>query len=287
MRPHAVESLPPAARGLLSLRARIDRLDDELRSVLQARASTARELGTIKRRLGLPIRDAAREAEVEARLRAPTEEGTQDTSDPTLAPDELSAIMRRVIEACRRVQRPERVACLGPGGSFSEAAATWRFTERAALTLTPTITGALSCVARGLVDAAVVPADNTRIGPVEETRQALAARPELRVESAFLRTIELALLVRPGVSRIDEVHSRPEALAQCRAWLEAHHPGARRVSASSTSDAARTVAALPADSGAAAVASPEAAARYGLEVAAQDLTQTESATVFWVVRRRD
>lgn len=285
MRTNVGEPRPAASRGVVALRARIDRLDDELRSLLHARARHAERLGALKRRLGLPIHDPVREAEVHARLHDDAPDAPRDSAP--LAHDELSAIMGRVIEACRRLQRPERVACLGPGGSFSEAAASWRFTDRAALTLAPTITGALDLALRGLVDAAVVPADNTRIGPVEETRQALAARPGLHVDSAFLRPISFVLAVRPGTPRIDEVHSRPEALGQCEAWIGEHHPGARRVCAASTSEAARTVAALPAGRCAGAIASAAAAARYGLEIAASALVQRESATVFWVVRRQD
>ena len=101
------------------LRSAIDAVDDELRHLLASRAQHAIEIGTLKRYLGLPVRNDAREAEVHQRL-------CQDNPGP-LANAELSAIMGRVIEACRRVQATATIACLGPAGSFSHQATLGRF----------------------------------------------------------------------------------------------------------------------------------------------------------------
>ncbi len=200
-----------------------------------------------------------------------------------MAPAELSAIMARVIEACRRVQQDESVACLGPAGSFSEQAARARFGERMHAHMASTITEVFERVADGTAAWGIVPADNTRIGPIAETREALGRTPGVRIREALVREIELVLAVRPGCTAIREIHSKPEALEQCRARLEVEYD-ARWVAAASTSAAAQEVAERPAEDGMAALTSAHAASLHGLEVVSDDLVDGgTSTTVFWVL----
>jgi chorismate mutase/prephenate dehydratase len=58
-----------------------------------------------------------------------------------------------------------------------------------------------------------------------------------------------------------EVYSKPQALSQCREWLAKNLPGAKQVEMTSTAVAAQIAADKP---GAAAIASIEAGAHYGL-----------------------
>lgn len=60
----------PPDDTLSGLRARIDAVDDDLVELLVERWTLAAEAGATKRTAGLPVRDAAREAEILARVRA-------------------------------------------------------------------------------------------------------------------------------------------------------------------------------------------------------------------------
>lgn len=53
---------------LKELRAQIDAIDDELLALLVRRLEIAREVGALKAARGLPVRDAAREAELLNRM---------------------------------------------------------------------------------------------------------------------------------------------------------------------------------------------------------------------------
>lgn len=261
-----------------NLRRAIDSVDEQLAGLLCSRAEHARQIGELKRRLGLPVQNPSREAEVLQRLRS--------HNDGTLGDAELSSIMRRVVEACRRVQAVDSVACLGPAGSFSHQTTVDRFGGQAEICPTESIAAVFERVASGHVSHGVVPADNTRIGTVPETREAMARHPGLRVTEALVHTIELALLVPPGTGAITRVASKREALAQCGERLDADYPGAQRVETASTSAAAHWVATLDARDQAGALASASLAAPLGLEVRETNLVDGGgSATVFWVLER--
>ena len=67
---------------------------------------------------------------------------------------------------------------------------------------------------------------------------------------------------------IRRVYSKPQALSQCRNWLSKNVPQALLQEVSSTADAARLAQTEP---GAAAVASRQAAVRYGLRILFRDI----------------
>ncbi len=268
----------PARVRLAALRSAIDGVDGELRALLCSRARHAAEIGQVKRSLGLPVRVRGREAQVRQRLRR---------GNPGPLPDgDLLAIMDRVMQACRGLQAVESVACLGPRGSYSHHVAEQHFGARVSQCMVSSISEVVRRVAVGAVAAGVVPADNLQIGPIEQTRRALAQHPGVQVCEALVQPVELVLLVRPGTTTIREIHSKPEAFGQCEGRLRSGFGGVRRVPTTSTSAAARHVAQRAPQEGIAALAGPFAAAHHGLAVHTRALTDRPgNATVFWVLER--
>ena len=105
----------------------------------------------------------------------------------------------------------------------------------------------------------------------------------LRICAEILLPVDQALLVHPGLDlgSVRRVYSHPQALGQCRSWLEAHLAQVDRIEAPSTSEAARLARE---DGEGAAVASELAAELFGLQVAEskiQDLAA--NATRFLVL----
>lgn len=79
------------------IRKRIDLLDDELLRIFNERARLALAIGTIKKRLGLPVYDPAREKRIFARMKG---------ANP--GPLDGGAIVRlfeRVVDESRRIER--------------------------------------------------------------------------------------------------------------------------------------------------------------------------------------
>jgi prephenate dehydratase len=138
-----------------------------------------------------------------------------------------------------------RVGYLGPPGTFSEEAlARCDLAVGAERCDYPTIPEAFEAVARGAVDASLLPIENSLEGSIPATLDLLVHRPGLRIRREVLLPVRQNLLARPGVGLdgVKRVLSIPIALAQCGAWLRARLPGVPLEPALSTADAARQAA---------------------------------------------
>jgi chorismate mutase/prephenate dehydratase len=103
------------ARTLPELRVAIDALDIELLALLNQRAGLAHEVGEIKRIDGSPVFRPDRETQVI---------NTLQTHNPgPLKNSSVAVIWREIMSACRALEAAQRVAYLGPAGTFSEQAA--------------------------------------------------------------------------------------------------------------------------------------------------------------------
>lgn len=181
----------------------------------------------------------------------------------------------------------ERIAYLGPAGSFCGAAAQ-ELTAQRDVDLRPasSVQAALDAARSGEVDSALVPIENSVEGSVSVTLDELANGKRLVIVDEVVIPVSFALLVRPGTRSQDitRIATHPHAQAQVRRWLDEHHPHAQVIPAMSTASAAQALAdpEAPID---AAVAQRLAADIYGLEVIAEDIQDTDDATTRFVLVR--
>lgn len=184
-----------------------------------------------------------------------------------------------------------RLAFLGPPGTFTEEAAL-RYAAAAKLNATlvsmTSITAVATAVESGTAEEGLVPIENSLEGPVAETLDFLvhSARP-LMIRSEVVLPIEHFLLVRPG-QRADEVRvilSKPEALGQCRAFLERCFPRATLQASLST---AAAVEEMMTREDAAAISTRRAGEIYGAEILAKDIQdRAHNLTRFVVLAPQD
>ena len=150
-------NLPPtSAKGaapvstLAQVREGIDAIDDLMLTLLNARARLAQEAGKLKK-TATPY-DPGREAAIFARL------STQNrTTGGPLEDVQVRAIFAEIISACRGLQEPPTVSCLGPLGSFSHEAARRIFGHSAVIQPEPDFAEAITAVATGTAHFAVGP----------------------------------------------------------------------------------------------------------------------------------
>jgi prephenate dehydratase len=123
-----------------------------------------------------------------------------------------------------------------------------------------------------------VPIENSIEGSVTETLDALADY-EVAVTREIVTPITHALLAQ-GES-FETVASHPQALAQCREYIDEYYPDVERDAVAST---ATGVEAARQDAGVAAIAHPDNATDTTLEVVAADVQDRDSnATRFFAI----
>ena len=97
----------------------------------------------------------------------------------------------------------------------------------------------VGALVQGEVDEAIVPIENSVGGAVIDIEDFLVRTADIQIKAEMLLGIEQCLIAHPGVqlSEIKVVRSKPEALAQCRVFLDSHLPDAARVATASTVEA--------------------------------------------------
>ena len=243
------------ALTLSELRNQIDALDQELLSLLNRRASLAHEVGEIKRIEGSPVFRPDRENEVISQLLS---------SNPgPLKPAGVASIWREIMSACRALEAAQRVAYLGPAGTFSEQAALQFFGSSIERISCSSLDEVFRATASGSAEFGVVPVENSTEGVISRSLDLLLTSPLHVVGETSLLVRHNLLRLSDSLEGITAVYAHPQALAQCQNWLNTHLPHAERHAAASNAEGARLAATNPAWAG---IASERAGAEFGLHV---------------------
>ncbi len=179
-----------------------------------------------------------------------------------------------------------RVAYQGEAGAYSESAIHDVFPIAESLPCN-TLRLVFSRVTSGEADFGVVPLENSQAGSVNETYELLADSSLVRIRGESIVRVDHALLALPGarLEAVERAYSHWQALAQSEDFLAVHHINA--VPVHDTAGAARMVAEAG-DVNSAAVASVEAAEKFGLIVLAERIqTHRDNFTKFAVIGTRD
>jgi len=249
-----------AASSLRNLRTQIDKLDLQILKLVNERAGVAAEIGKLKNDQASEVFSPAREEEVLHNV--------LEANKGPLDPQTVRAIFREIMSGSRALQKVLKVSYLGPEYSFSHIAAVERFGQTVEFMKVGSIAAVFEEVNRGHADFGVVPLDNSTDGRVADTLDMFIRLPLLKISSEIRLRIHHNLLANCDQPEIRRVYSKAQALSQCRTWLRKNVPHVQLVEVSSTADAARLVQQEP---GAAAVASRQAAIRYGLRILFTDI----------------
>jgi prephenate dehydratase len=149
----------------------------------------------------------------------------------------------------------------------------------------PTFEDAFNAVETGKADLAMIPIENTIAGRVADIHHLL---PESRfhIVGEYFMPIHFQLMVVPGarLEGIKTVHSHIHALGQCRKIIRKHRW--KPVIAGDTAGAAHMVA-DEGDPTKASLSPRLAAALYGLEIAAENVEDTDNNVTRFVVLSKE
>ncbi len=218
---------------LMDLRRQIDAADQELLALLNRRAALSLEVGRLKADSGELVFKPFREKELMERL--------ESSNNGPLPREHLKAIYREILSSSRSLQRPQRVAYLGPEGTFSYFAGLEFFGQSALFQPMPDLHAAFRAVDEEEADLAVVPLENSLQGTVGQSLDLFLRFPCFIQSELFLRVSHSLMARVESISSVRTVYSHSQPLAQCGAWLRANLPAARIIPVESTAAAGRRV----------------------------------------------
>ena len=247
-----------ATEKIQKLRTKIDEIDERILDLLNERARVVIEVGDIKKTEKLDFHSPGREREILERLTA--------RNKGPFPQDTLKAVYREILSSSLSLERPLRIAYLGPRATFTHMAGMQQFGLAAQYVPVESIKEVFSEVERGRVDHGVVPVENSTEGVVNYTLD-MFIDSDLKIAAEIMLEVSQNLMNRSGKHEdIRKIYTHPQVPGQCRQWIEKNVSGIPILDAPSTARAAEMA---KDDPEAGAIASEMAAILYGLQIVAR------------------
>lgn len=286
---------------LQECRKEIDQIDSEIVKLFEKRMKISEEVAEYKIHTGKRVLDSRREQD---KLKALREQahgefnklGVQEVFQQVMA---ISRKRQYQLLTASGADSPHdyeiveklplndvNVVFQGVEGAYSYAAMRAYFPDEIKNYHVKTFRNAMEEAASGRADYAVLPIENSTQGIVTDIYDLLTEYQLYIVGEQVVRA-DHVLLGLPGVSaeKIETVYSHPQALAQCKKYLE-RHPDWRTVKTENTAASAKKVK-EEGDPSQAAIASREAGEFYGLSVLAENICHNGgNVTRFIIVSSR-
>jgi len=242
-------------KRLKFFRQQIDSLDTQILNLLNERAKVILEVGRVKSDSKMAAYAPQREEEILQRLNS-------QNSGP-FPQRAISPVFREIISACRSLEVELTVVYLGPPATHTHLACLEQFGSSVRALPRESIQEVFETVEREKANFGVVPIENSTEGVVNRTLD-MFIDSEVKICGEVLTRISHDLLSQSGKPEdIEKIYSHPQALGQCRKWLNKNFPHAELAETVSTAKAAQMAAGDPK---AAAVASSLASHLYGLKI---------------------
>ncbi len=264
--------------SLEELRKKIDDVDTRIVRLIAERLRVVEEIGGEKKQQGTAIKDAKREARVLEHVRSiAREEKISETAIDSLY-QQLMAIARGLEGTV--------VAFQGELGAYSEEAAFHFMGPSIQVKPCESVDDVFQVVEQGEVQFGIVPIENSLEGSIGRVYDLLldsslkvCGETEIRVVHCLIASPQARL------DTIKRVYSHPQALGQCRAFL--NHLGLELVPTYDTAGSVKMIKEQGIIDGA-AIASTRAAEIYGMKILAREIADNPSnSTRFFILARQD
>ncbi|MDA3967238.1 chorismate mutase [Helicobacter sp. WB40] len=199
---------------LQHFREEIDNIDDKILELLDKRMEIVKRIGKTKTTNNIPIYHPKREQEIINRLSA---------KNPNfLTKSAIEAIYLEVFAVSRNLELPEKVAYLGPIGSYTHQAAESRFGAMCEYFSHNTIQSTIKSLESGRVSYAVIPIENNQNGFVGETLDLLRDTRYNIVAEVYMPIHHCFASLSEKLDEIDVLYSKDIAFGQCFNFLNEH-----------------------------------------------------------------
>ena len=286
---------------LQELRKQIDEIDDAMVSLFEKRMSIAEQVANYKIETGKPVFDEAREQEKLQSLGEKTHTSFNCCGIQQLYQQIMSISRKRQYQLLQAYdpkdlagftpvtkleKKDARVIYQGVEGAYSHAASIAFFGDEGNCRHVDTWKDAMEAIKNGSADYAVLPIENSTAGIVQDNYDLLTQYDHVIVGEQLV-PCQHVLMGLPGTElcEIQHVYSHPQALMQCRDFLNAH-PDWNIYPYRNTAKAAKKVA-QEQDRSQAAIASPYAAEYFHLSVLQEGIySNPGNSTRFIIVSKQ-
>jgi chorismate mutase/prephenate dehydratase len=263
-------------KTLEECRVEIDKIDDQILELLNKRMKVVERVGEIKHETGGAVYRPEREKAIIKRL------GVKNKNEKGLLNDAaIEAIYLEIFAVARNLELPERIAYLGPEGSFTHQAAESRFGAMSNYLSLSSIESVFKTLEAGRAKFGVVPIENSRDGVVGETLDRLA-KSSIKIVAELYMPIHMAFATKAKeLKDIKRIYSKDKGFGQCREFLQEHElNNMELIPVESTAKAAILASNDPE---AAAICSHIAAKLYGVPTLFENVQDTVDNTTRFII----
>ncbi|WP_096027675.1 prephenate dehydratase [Campylobacter lanienae] len=197
------------------LRAGIDKVDNEILNLLNQRMEFVKKIGEIKLGSNAPIYRPEREKAILERLKS--------LPNNTLSPKAIEAIYLEIFAVSRNLELPQKVAFLGPIGTYTHQVAHSRFGAMSSYSAISSIEGVFRELNNGEAKYGVVPIENNTEGAVGATLDCLRKYNNVKIVSEIYMDIHHSFIsLSQNINDIQKIYSHPQGYNQCHTFLEDH-----------------------------------------------------------------
>lgn len=260
-------------------REKLNIIDKEMLKLYEQRMTIVKDIAKFKRENAISIEDKSREKDLKNNLSVNIKDDQIRKHYMTF----LNSVIASSKDYQRELNANLKVAYCGEKGAFAYFAIKKIFSD-VYDNKYDNFKDAYNSVINSENDFAVLPLENSNIGEVSQVID-LLFQGELVITNVYDMPIDQALLgVKDSdINDIKTVYSHPQALAQCRDFIERHK--IEVVEESSTSKSAKLVSDKN-DKSIGAIASKEASELFGLKVLQEKINGTRDNTTRFAVFSR-
>ncbi len=200
--------------NLNELREGIDKIDDKLLKLLNERMKFVKAVGKLKQKGGSSIYRPEREREILKRL--------ESQNDGDLTTEAIEAIFMEIFAVSRNLELPEKIAYLGPEGSYSHQAAESRFGALSYYLPLNSIEAVFKVLQNKEAKYGVIPIENNTEGAVGTTIDSLNKYDSKIVAELYMDIHHSFATIAEDLKEIKRIYSHPQGYNQCKNFIEEH-----------------------------------------------------------------
>lgn len=273
--------LPPG-ESLSDLESDSRSADQQLIGAINHRAGLAIQVGEFKRKSETPIYAPHRESAVLQKIRNLNQGPLPDRS--------LERIYRELMSGSFRLEKPLKIAYIGPAGGFDHLAAFRHFGSSVEFVGLRESHDVFQGVVASEVDYGLVPVENSSSGGVHETLDAfIEFHDQLNIYGEVRLEIHYGMLADCKPEEVKKIYATGKLFQACRNWLSTQYPQAVRVlteTAQQAMEAVREELDRDPRSGAAAIGSALAGKQLGIRLLFESIEDRQGNITRYLILSR-